>query len=398
MRRILLLALKDLRRSIRDRSALAMTIAAPLGLAAILSLVLGDNTNSASFEVTYAVVDLDGGALAESFVDGPLAGMEDAGFATIRRARSAEEGERLARDGTVAATFVVPRGFSAAVQSGRDAELRLFVNPRSDVGAAIARSTAARFAAEIDGTSLAIATAAAAGTPLGVPDPARIRELAPRTAGLPQPVVVTDAVSDSKQFSGNTFMAAGMSVFFLFFTTQFGAVSLLTERREGTLARLLVSPMSRRDVIAGKALYTFALGVASLGVLVVATSLLLGAEWGDPLAVTVLVLAGVFAAGGVQSLVATLARTDEQASGYANLVGVTLGLLGGTFFPLSQAGTFLAELGKITPHFWLLRGFAETSGGHGIATVVPSVLALLAFGLVTGSVALLRSRALVSVR
>jgi ABC-2 type transport system permease protein len=193
-------------------------------------------------------------------------------------------------------------------------------------------------------------------------------------------------------------MAVGMAVFFLFFTAQFGAVSLLTERREGTLSRLLVSPMSRRGIIAGKALYTFALGVLSMTVLVVASSLMLGADWGGALPVAALVLAGVFAAMGVQSLVTTLARTDEQAAGYASLVGVTLGLLGGTFFPLSQAGGFVAELSRLTPHFWLMRGFAESSGGNGLATVVPSLLALSAFGLVTGAVAMARSRSLVTVR
>jgi linearmycin/streptolysin S transport system permease protein len=401
VRRILQLALKDLKRAFRDRSALAITIIAPLGLAAILSFVLGGRGDTQAFEVTFAVVDQDHGPLAAGFIDGPLGGMKQAGFAHVKTLDSVAEARKLAGKGDIAAAFVIPAGFSQAVQSGRTAELEVIADPSSDVGAQIARSAAEQFAAEANATSLAVATVLArspASGPGAEAVQARAQALAEKARQLPAPLRVINSVAGSKQFSGNTFMAVGMAVFFLFFTAQFGAVSLLTERREGTLSRLLVSPLSRRGIIAGKALYTFALGVVSMTVLVLATSLMLGAKWGDPVAVAALVLAGVFAAMGVQSLVTTLAKTDEQASGYASLVGVTLGLLGGTFFPLSQAGGFISKLSRLTPHFWLMRGFAETSGGNSLPTVAPSLLALGAFGLVTGVIAMARSRALVTVR
>jgi ABC-2 type transport system permease protein len=105
---------------------------------------------------------------------------------------------------------------------------------------------------------------------------------------------------------------------------------------------------------------------------------------------------GVFAAMGIQSVVTTLAKTDEQASGYGSIVGVTLGLLGGTFFPLSQAPGLIQNLSYATPHAWLMRGFGDLSGGAGtIADTLPSLGALLAIGVVTAGAALLRSRNLV---
>src|SRR5207249_3130161 len=122
--------------------------------------------------------------------------------------------------------------------------------------------------------------------------------------------------------------------FFLFFTTQFGAISILRERREGTLSRLLASPVPKRAIVASKALYAYVLGVGSMSVLVVATTLLIGANWGKVVPVAALVAAGVFAAMGVQSLGITLADNEEQASGFGALTAVVLGLLGGTLFPL----------------------------------------------------------------
>jgi ABC-2 type transport system permease protein len=136
-----------------------------------------------------------------------------------------------------------------------------------------------------------------------------------------------------------------------------------------------------------------------MAVLIVATSLLMGADWGNPVGVSLLVLAGVFAAMGIQSVVTTLAKSDEQAAGYGSIVGVTLGLLGGTFFPLSQAPPAIQGLSSLTPHAWLMRGFGELSGGAGtVADIVPALGALLLMGLVTGAIALARSRTLVVAR
>jgi ABC-2 type transport system permease protein len=109
-----------------------------------------------------------------------------------------------------------------------------------------------------------------------------------------------------------------------------------------------------------------------------------------------MVLAAVFAALGVQSLVTTLAKNDEQAGAYGSVIAVTLGLLGGTFFPLSQAPAAIATLSFLTPHAWIMRGLGDLSGGAGtVADLTIPVLALVAFGAITGSIALVRARGIV---
>ena len=67
------------------------------------------------------------------------------------------------------------------------------------------------------------------------------------------------------------------------------------------------------------------LGVVSMGVLVVATTCLFGASWGNPLGVAVLVLAAVLAAMGIMALIATVAKTPEQAGNWQSVVAVILG-------------------------------------------------------------------------
>ena len=73
------------------------------------------------------------------------------------------------------------------------------------------------------------------------------------------------------------------------------------------------------------------------------------------------------------------------------MVAVVLGFLGGTFFPIGQAGGLLSNLRFITPHAWFMQGLGDLGGGN-IADVLPAVAALLLFGIVTGAIGLARLR------
>jgi ABC-2 type transport system permease protein len=183
-------------------------------------------------------------------------------------------------------------------------------------------------------------------------------------------------------------MAAGMAMFFLFFTVQFGITGLLEERSLGTLPRLLAAPVPPLTVLAGKLLTSILVGLASMVTLVFATTLLLGARWGDPWGVALLVVAGVLAATGIMALAAAPARAPEQAQQWQTVIAITLGALGGAFFPTAQAGGLVAALGLISPHQWFLRGLAELSGGAGASAVLPFAGVLLLFAVVTGGPAL----------
>jgi ABC-2 type transport system permease protein len=397
MRGVVLMAVKDLRRAVRDRSALMIAIVAPLGLAFILGSLIGD-ADSQVFDVTYAVVNEDpGGELADTFVNEVLGGFEEETEATIRTPESEDAARRMVTGDDAAAAFIIPSGFTAEVQSGGSSTIEVLANRESPIATEIARSIAESYASDLNAVQLSVVTVIrSSGAP---PDESEARSAAGLAAEMSSPITINDRVASKKQFQGNTFTAAGMAVFFLFFTTQMGAVSLLAERREGTLARLIAAPVSRGAIVASKALYTYVLGVVATTVLVVASVFLLGAEWGDPLGVALMILCGVFAAMGVESLVAALANTDEQAAGYGSIIAVTLGLLGGTFFPLSQAPEALATVSLITPHAWMMRGMGELSGGASTAADLGApILALLLFGGITGAIALARSRHLVATR
>jgi ABC-2 type transport system permease protein len=368
----LLIAAKDLRQRLRDASAIVMALVLPLALAVILSLVLGEATGQ-DMSFRYALVDSDHGAAARSFRDDVLAAVEREGLIKVTAAASEPAARQLVDRGKVAAAIVVPAGFSAAVQRGGTPQLLVLGDVDQQLATELARSLADGFAQRLNGTRLAVATVAHTGA--RQPQPAALDALVERASRMASPVALRDLPASSRELDAKTYFAAGMAVFFVFFTVQFGVSSLLEERKDGTLARLLAAPVRRGAI---------------LSVLIVASGLLLGAHWGNPVGVGLLVVAGVLSALAIMALVATIARTSEQAGNWQAIIALLLGMFGGSFFSLSQAGGLFAKVSLLTPHAWFLRGLGELAGGAGPAAVLPSVLAMLAFAVVTGSVALLR--------
>src|SRR5215216_1479342 len=119
LRTALLVAGKDLRERLRDRSALVIAFVAPFALAAIIGLAFGGDS---AFKASYAVADADRGPVAAGFRDGVLAGP---GLRDLVSVRQVEPGEAraLVDRGEVDAAFLLPAGLSASVQQGRPATI-----------------------------------------------------------------------------------------------------------------------------------------------------------------------------------------------------------------------------------------------------------------------------------
>jgi ABC-2 type transport system permease protein len=390
----LTIAAKDLRQRIRDRSAIVLAVIAPFALAGVFSVLIPADEDG--FNPDYGLVNADGGPIAAAFVDGPLAGLVEADAAELTEFASPSEARRLVEDGDVEAAFLIPAGFSQAVTAGQAAELTIIGNADSAFSTQVAEALASGFLQDLASIRLSVATVVHQE---GAADEERTAELGELARAAPDPIRLAGTLTESRQVGSTTFYAASMAIFFLFFTAQFGALSLLGERRGGTLPRLVAAPIAPWSIILGKALGSFVLASVAMVVLVVASSLLLGASWGDPLAVALLVLGAVIAAMGITALITTLSRTEEQAGSWNSIVAVTLAILGGAFFPLARGPEFLQQVSLVAPHAWFLRGIGDLAqSGTGPGTVVVPVAVLLGIGLVTGAIGMLRARGLVVAR
>jgi ABC-2 type transport system permease protein len=390
LRTTLLVAGKDLRQRLRDRSALVIAFIAPFVLAAIIGLAFGGDD---AFRASYAVADADRGPVAAGFTDGVLAspGLRD--LVTVREVDPGEA-RALVDRGEVDASFLLPAGLTASVQQGRPATVTVVEAGDNPIAGQVARSLAEAYAAELTATGLAVTTALdAAGRPA---TEAEARRLGERAAAGRLPVRLAEGQVGGRTIEAANYFGPSMAIFFLFFTVSFGARSVLAERQQGTMRRLLATAAPPGGVLAGKALAAFVLGTSSVLVMWLATTVVFGADWGDPVAVVALTVSSVLSAIGITALVVTVAKTDEQADGYSSLVVFTLALLGGNFVYLAQLPEALQRVSLLTPNGWALRGFVDlVADGGGLATVALPVAVTLAIGLVTGALALHRAQRMV---
>ena len=385
----LIIAWKDLRQRARDRSAFLIAIVLPLAMAVIFNLILGGiDPDNVSYR--YAVADEDNGLAARAFVEQTLLPLQDSGLIELEQADSRGQAVHSVDTGSASAAFIIPEGFSLAVENAQPAQLEIVGAVDQLIAGLVANSIAEAFVQEVRVVQISVA---ASTIGQGAADSSRA--LVERASARTNPIVLADVSATKKELDAKTFFSAGMAVFFLFFTVQFGVSSIMDERRAGTLARLLAAPVAVHWIIVGKLLTSLCLGTISMAVLAVATTGLLGADWGAPYGVALLIVAGVLAATAVMVLVATLARTAEEASNWQAIIALVLGMLGGSFFPLGQAGWFVSTLSLITPHAWFLRGLGELQSGGGLTDIGPALGGILVFALVTGTAAFLRRRRLV---
>jgi ABC-2 type transport system permease protein len=382
----MLIAVRILRQRVRDRSAVVFSVLTPLGLALAFSVLIPNEFSS--FHTRFVVVDGDGGPMASALVNQVLGAVRDAGVADIDPLADEAAARSEVEAGTAGAAIVIPAGFSAAVQAGAPAELRI-IGGEYAISVEVARSIVARFAENVGATQLIVATVASTG---GAVNQAVIAG-AQAVAGGAGPIAVATPVTEQLQAGLATFYSAAMAVMFVFFATQYGALAMLADRQGGTMARLLAAPIAPGSIVLGASLAGFALGLISMTVLAIATTLLRGANWGPLPLVALLVLAAVFAAMGISMVVSSLAKTPQQAGSLNSIVALSLAAIGGVFVPLSQAPEAMVSLSQITPHAWFLRAIDTLSGpSPTIGDIMPSLAVLVAIGALTGAVGLARAR------
>lgn len=378
----LLIARLDLRRRLRDRSVLIQVVLAPV----ILALIIGGAfSGESSLRADIWLADADASTLSAQVVSGIAGQSEGEGVTFVAKPGLDAAAAEAAVDADEAdAVVVLPPGFGAAVAAGEPVELGVIGDAGDGIVAGIARSVADGIANSVRTQRVAVATTLTAAAVLG--EEVSADAVAGVAAATPPAITVRDSRFENT-FSMMSFFAPGMAMIFLFFVMGAAARSLVTERREGTLPRMLAGPTSPTAVLLGKALAVLTLGFTSLLVVWGITAVGFRVDWGDPLGVLLVITGAVVAIAGISLVITGLARTESQSESLTIVFALVLSVLGGSF--VYTATGFLAEVRKFTPNGQALMAFTDLAAGNATAAdVLPAVLLLLGGGLVTGAVGL----------
>jgi ABC-2 type transport system permease protein len=386
-----LIAAKDLRGRVRDRTVLITALVVPFVLATILGLTIPNITLKSGAKYTFGVANEDTGPAGLFFVKEVLGPLQHQAAFRLLHTSSKAQARALVGDNRATAAFVLPPGFTTAAQGEAPTHIEIVGTGEvlKQAGTYVARAIALNFTDRLDSVRLAIAS-----TRKSHSNPAEVINLGEHASEVPRQLQLHEATVRSKELDTKSHEVAGFTVLFLFITVGFGFPSIIEERDHGTLTRLLAASVPRRSIIFGKLLTSIVLGLLSTTVLIATTTLLLGAHWGGVPGVALLVGACLLAATAMTACITTFAPNAEQAGQWQQIAAVLLGALGGAMFPIAQAGGTLESLSLLTPPAQFLRGLGLLANGAGPGAVLPMVGAILLFAALLGGIALLRMRRL----
>ncbi len=398
MNKILTIMWKDVRVLFQDWAAVALIIAGPLVLALGLGLVTGafsDSDAPTIGRIPVVLVDEDGGELAAALVD-VLTSDDLSDLLAVETLSDADAARARVAAGDASAAVLIPAGFSDSftpdmATGAMPAAVAVAVvgDPGAPVGAAVVRSIVEEFAARADtavaGVRVGLTQLAGSGavSPAELPAvgqsmaAAVLADSAAASAASVIRVETRNVTATGESFNILAYFAPAMALLFLMYAVTLGARTLLSERREGTLARMLAAPVSSAQVLGGKVGGIFLGGFIQLGALILLTTLLWQLNWGNPLSVLLLVVAAALAATGWGLLIASLAANAGQITNLGMALTLLFGILSGSFVPLNDARPVLDWLSRITPNRWAMDGFMALAAGEGGAAVLVPIAALL---------------------
>ena len=381
MQTVWALCLKEWLLLSRDRHGLLVLFAVPALFILIMSLALRDAfAPVARIALPVVVVDDDGGRLAQQFV----------------RTLGAQQGVKLGAQADAAKLHLL-KGFSELLATRAEFAqdylegqqepqlLRLEQAPSSPPQLRAATALMVRQSLLVTQADLLFADAEGGLDTQALHylnDPARLPVQEAFTGSALTPNAAQQAVP-------------AWLIFALFFAVIPLASAFVTEREQGSLARLRVIGVSPLQLLFGKLLPWYAVNLVQMAVM-----LAIGV-WAVPLLGGDALQLGSSAAGlwligtatsicalGLALLVSAAARTTTQATLAGGATSLLLAALGGVMVPKLVMPPAMQAASQLSPMSWALEGYWDLLlRGGGLAQVLPESAALTLCGLLALSLA-----------
>ncbi|MDR1228978.1 MAG: ABC transporter permease [Azoarcus sp.] len=376
---------KELLALARDRHGLAALFIMPAVFILVMSLTLAEPFSTRQpAAIGYAVLDLDSTPVSQALD-------EQLGTSDVFEKREHPSGEADARrrveTGEAVFVLVIPQGFARQVGSNRTPALRFLLDPavpyalregfRQQAEAAVIRVWLAHVLERL-------------GQNLMIPELRRVTE----RVGPPEIHVEAVDRADGKTFAPPSSVQQSVPawlIFSMFFVVIPISAVFVGERQRGTLQRLATQKVSFSLVLAGKFVPFVLLNQAQAVIMIAIGRWLVPLCGGEAFtlpngaqalaALWLLSLAVGAAAVGWALLIASFARSSEQATILGGAGNIIMGAVGGIMVPRFVMPASMQPWTRLSPMDWALEAIHHVMLRHGgIADILPAAAALACFG------------------
>jgi ABC-2 type transport system permease protein len=371
MFRALTLAARELRSYLADTGDLAFSLLLPI---VIFALIYGAFGGQSQFHGTVSIVNKDGGPYS-TFLVNRLKAIDNVDV----RLLSAESAESQLNKSTLLFFAFIPADFSDNLSRGLTAGLQFRQRGNGGTEGQIIAGIVRGVVEQMNQESQVRAGVAAMlqGKNIAASDiNAAVDNYIQKERESPL-VKVEETPVGSNPDPVNQFLP-GIVTMFVLFAVSMGAQTIVDERKNGTLERLLTTRLSRNELFFGKFLAGMFRGLVQT-VILLALSYLVFRLFTPLSFLEVLVVALVFsaAASALGLLIAALSRSQDQATWISVVFTNVTVILAGTFFSI-PAGSVFSVLKRLAPNTYVNEALAGIiRDGKSLSSFSGDVLVIL---------------------
>ncbi len=171
---------------------------------------------------------------------------------------------------------------------------------------------------------------------------------------------MTSVVKSAQDNIGLVQAVAGTAVMMLLFSLTGMGGRILEEKENGTLKRLLYSPLSSNQILMGKMATSIIVAFCQLMVMLIFASLVFGLHlWNKIPMVIILVLATAYACSGFGAFLAAVAKSREQQQGLSTLIILSMSAIGGSMIPSFIMPAWMQHISPVSINYWSIQGFYD---------------------------------------
>ena len=405
-----LIALKDLRIFVKDRAAVFFFVIFPFMFILMFYFLNLGQTEDTRLTYHLATREAEGG-LSQQII-GAMETVDESqlppGAPVFIWERDYDEAYRAVEDGELSGFVAFPADFTAGIETGSGSQIEVVVDAEAINDRGALNSIAASIASQTGGIQVAVN----AGVTLLVEDgliPPDIESINRAARQMYKDIFIAqggpvgptsfigfeiERVGDIEEDNPADYVIPGYLVMFVFFAAAVTAETIVRERQNHTLERLLASSVGKSTILGGVYTGTAIRGLIQILLFWAVGILAFKVDLGQsPLAVIILSILMVIMSSAFAVMLATLVKTQRSAGSLATVTALILAPLGGCWWPLFILPEWLQTVAKISPHAWANEGFNKLMlFGADFGSVVPEMLALVVFTIIFGAIAVWRFR------
>jgi len=166
--------------------------------------------------------------------------------------------------------------------------------------------------------------------------------------------------SGENDVGGLVHVVAGMSVMMLLFSVAGIGGSLIDEKQEGMLKKLLCAPIPPNNILYGKMVYAIIISIAQLIIMFVYAWLAFGLDIMHHLpSLALMILATAYACSGFGIVLASFAKTRQQVQGFSTIIVMVMSAVGGSMIPIFVMPELMQKIAVFTVNYWGIQGFYD---------------------------------------